>query len=395
MFAAQSSTVDRIAARIVRQRILILVAVALFWGVGLMPGQWQHAHAQSVSVSEVIVSEVTVSEATAVDQGFGIQYPVAGGPRHIAIEGPGRIWFTGSEGDGIGLITVLSDPGEPLIRYQLEYYGLAVGSEPYDIAYRDGVVWFTMRGANALGRMNVATREITSTPLPTPDSRPSGLHIAPDGNIWIAGRGRILSYTPTTVAFFTEYAFPEVTLAAAQGEAIRYQNSRNIWFTLPDANMLGNYNTVTGLFDFTSTNSVLDEESRPTGLTIDQFGSIWVTAAGTGRVGRYTPTTTTLWVWYDTPTANSEPAALLIFEEGGLRQLWVTESATGSAGRIQLDGGSLRTSVRLPLGEAPSRPWGIQRAADGTIWIADLGRDVLIELRPPYFLLLYFPFLGR
>lgn len=368
-------------------RLPVLV-IALAWAIGLAPGMWRTALAQ-----EVTIAEATVTEATANRQGFGIEYAVPGGPRYIAPQGPGQIWFTASEGDGIGLVTVLSDPGEAQIRYRLVFYGLAFGSEPYDIAVRNGIVWFTLRGANALGRMDAATRELTLFELPAPNSRPTGLDIAPSGELWIvAGNGSLLRFDPDEESF-AEYPFPDRMLSLPRGETIRYQNERNIWFTLPDANSVGNYNSVTDNFL-----SIPTGQPAPTGMALDAAGRIWVTALGSGLVGRYTPTTNSLWVWYDTPPAHLgavQPADLIVFDENGQRQIWFSQSGDGSVGRLQLIEGTLLTRLRVPIGTAPSRPWGIQRAQNGSIWVADPGLNLLVELRPPYVYFSYMSLLFR
>lgn len=351
-----------------------MLALAVLWGVGLVPGTWQVAQAEAA----------IVSEATAVKDGFGLQYAVPGGPRHIAPQAAGQIWFTAATGDGVGLVTVISPPGDPVVRYRLEFYGLTQGSEPYDIAYRDGVVWFTLRLGNALGRLDTATRAITLYDLPSPDSRPTGLDIAPNGDIWIAvANGRLVRFAPDT-ATFVEYIFPDIMRSAPRALAIRYQNERNIWFTMPDANALGNYNSVTDRFLVVPTG-----EPQPAGLELDPTGRLWVTALGSGRVGRYTPTTNSIWVWYNTSSESSRPVAMTTFDMGGLRQLWVSESALGSAARLQLDGGTLVTRIKVPLGNATSRPWDITRAPGGSLWIADSGRNLLVEMGAPYVYLNY------
>lgn len=388
----------------------VLAAALLLWGASLWTDADRPLYAQNetrieVEVAEfapaeiivsaaqahaVVPSEITISEIAAVKDGFGIQYAVAGGPRHVAAQGSGRIWFTASREDGIGLLTTLADPGGGNVRYRLEYYGFDWNTEPYDIVFRNNVVWFTMLRGNALGRMDATTRQVTLYELPTPDSRPAGLDVAPNGEIWIvAGNGRLVRFTPSTETF-TEIVYSNEMAGAQRGITLRYQNERDIWFTLPDAGAVGNYNSVTERFLRIPTGDPL-----PTGLAIDPSGSIWVTSIGSGRVGRYTPTTVSVWIWYGTPSPSSRPASLVLFDQGGERQLWVTESATGKAGQLRLDGGTLRGRIGVPVGPPPSRPWGITRTPGGTIWVADMGRDRLIELRAPYIYLTHWTLLAR
>jgi hypothetical protein len=149
---------------------------------------------------------------------------------------------------------------------------------------------------------------------------------------------------------------------------------------MPDANQVVVFNPVTGRFFDIATG-----EPGPLSIHVDS-GTPWVTANGSSRIGRYTVTTVSTWVWYDTPTPNSGPAGLLIFNDSdGVQQIWTTENLTGGAGRIQIiNNFQVANQERLSLGSPPGNPWGIIRTEDEHIWIADTSRNVLYEVEPPY-----------
>lgn len=321
------------------------------------------------------------NEATAVQAPFGVEYAVPNGPRNLVEEAPGRIWYTATEAGGIGFLEVISDPDEPVIRYRTDFYGLGEVSEPYDLVYHNGVVWFTLRGIRSLGRIDTATREIKTYPLLTVGAAPTGIDVAPDGMLWIAqNNGRISRFDPTS-EIFTEYIMPDPLAAQPRVEDIVYQNARNVWFTMPDSNLVVAYDTVRDRFFGIATGHL-----QPMGLTFDSEGSLWVTTYGDSRIGRYTPTTVSLWVWYDTVTPDSGPVGVLAFKNSqNVLDVWVTENKTGTIARMQIVN-TFEVVTRERLGpNAPSgNTWGIIRSSDGNIWVADTGRNLLYEIKPPY-----------
>ena len=182
-----------------------------------------------------LAATTEVMEGTAVASGYKRVYPVPHGARNVAAEAAGKIWFTATDAGGVGVVTVTSDPNESAIRYQVEFYGLGEDSQPYDLVVADGAVWFTLHGLRALGRLDIATREVQVYTLPTFGSAPTGIDVGSDGKIWIAAtNGRLVTFDPLTEAF-AEYEFPSELMAKPRVEKIVYRNSRAIWFTLPDA----------------------------------------------------------------------------------------------------------------------------------------------------------------
>ena len=48
----------------------------------------------------------------------------------------------------------------------------------------DGNIWFTERGANAIGMINPTTHAISLFTVPTASAGPTGITAGPDGNLW-------------------------------------------------------------------------------------------------------------------------------------------------------------------------------------------------------------------
>lgn len=319
------------------------------------------------------------AEATAIQRGLYTEYAVPNGPLNLAVEAPGIIWFTAPDADAIGAVVRISAAGDPAIRYRVDYVGFADNSEPYDLDYADGAVWFTLRGTGQIGRIDTATRAVQLYTIPTPDSRPTGIDIAPDGQVWYAGNaGQIGKFDPAS-STFTEYVFPDDFYLAPRVEQLRFQNSRSIWFSQPDNNSVGNFNSVTGEFYVVPTS-----QKSPIGLSLDNLGRLWITAAGSSSIGRYAPGTLTIWAWYNAPTPGSNPAGITTFDTPNGREVWFAQNGVGSLGRLQISGFSVTRSEAIPLAKDEiSRPWGVGVDSDSKIWVADTARNVLIETKVP------------
>jgi virginiamycin B lyase len=330
------------------------------------------------------------AEVTAIREGLHTRYSVPNGPRNLAVEAPGRVWFTAPDADIIGVIVVTSPPDNEIIRYRVDVFGLPPNSEPYDLVYAANTVWFTLRGASQIGRIDTISRSVELFTPPTPDSRPTGIDLGTDGTIWFAqATNRLGRFDPAT-ASFTDHPFPAGLYEQTRVEKLAVEDERAIWFTLPDDVVVGDYDPVAEEFFAVPTG-----RGSPIGVTIDNQGRPWITAsdANGSYVGRYAPGTLGQWGWFNTPTANSGPAGIVTFVDGATREVWFAESQSATAGRIQtFSGFSVRKRESIPLARtAPttSRPWGITVDSNRHIWVADLGRNLVYELTPPYIYRIY------
>lgn len=320
------------------------------------------------------------NEATAIHSSFGLEYAVPNGPLNLAAEAPGRIWYTSPEAGGIGFLEVMTDTTSSIVRYRTEFYGFGENSLPYDLVYDRGFVWFTLRGLRALGKIDVATREIEVFTLLTVGAAPTGIDADNIGRLWIAQtNGRISRFDPATETF-TEFILPDTLTQAPRIEEIVYQDERNIWFTMPDAQRVVSYSNVREKFFPYAT------ELTPMGLSIDPSGGVWMTAAGSSSVGRFSISTNSIIVWFDAPTPDSGPTGIMTYtDELGVLQLWLTESKSGGLGRLQIVRNfDVVNREKLAPNSPPGSTTGIIRSSDGHIWVADTGRNLLYELTEPF-----------
>ncbi len=134
---------------------------------------------------------------------FVTTYPVTGAPLNIVVETPEQVWFTLPQENAIGTV-VVHDAGE----YTFTHYEVPTASaEPYNLVYRDGVIWFTERAGNKIGRFDIALLEFREFAIPTAASGPTGIDIAPDGRIWFleSAASKLAVFDPTTEEFIEHF----------------------------------------------------------------------------------------------------------------------------------------------------------------------------------------------
>jgi hypothetical protein len=72
--------------------------------------------------------------------------------------------------------------------------------------------------------------------------------------------------------------------------------------------------------------------------------------------------------------------------------VWATENKAGTIARMQVvNSFEVVNLERLGPNQPPGNTWGIIRASDGNIWVADAGRNLLYEIVNPYINRVYVP----
>ncbi len=350
-------------------------------------------------------------ENNAVATGLKVEYFVPGSPANVAPQAPGKTWFTAPAADALGLITLRSNPDAPILAYTIDYLRLAAGSKPYDVAVANDTLWFTERGANRIGRIDNITGTLTITgptqeyPIPTANSKPSGIAVAPDGIVWfVEENAKKLGRFDPAGETFDEYSFadllpdiqPEISAAVAADVAV--QSSVKIWLTMPGYHTVLQFDVDRGRFGravtytpATATEPATGGGRLPASIAVDQSGNVWITAFGSGAIGRLTTGTLTNWTWFSTITPDSGPKGIFVQEDGPNVQVWFTQQLADTLARYTFRANG-ELLARLELGQpVGSRPAGIAIGPDDHIWFAENGSGIVSELRPPYFYSLHLP----
>lgn len=331
------------------------------------------------------------AETSSLADGLFRTYAVLGNPKHVAVEAPGRIWFTAPSIDAVGVLTVV-EINDRIVEYRTRYFFTVAGSKPYDLVVHNGVVWFTLSGTSELGRLLIATEELTHYPLAL-NSVPHGLALREnDATLWYAAQGgNALGRFDTATSLLTEFPYPKPNAGL---EDIAFGAGNEVWVTATQGNEVRQFDAVAETFQLAVPTGV---GGAPISIAVDVFNFPWVTFAETGDISRYAPGTLALWRRFAAPLSAGQPAGIHIQGDSFSQRIWYTLSAAGAVGYFHTrnSGQLLTPHINFRLPGLNSAPWGITVDADGAAWIADSGANQLVEWLPPYFEPLYLPVIAR
>lgn len=140
----------------------------------------------------------------------------------------------------------------------------------------------------------------------------------------------------------------------------------SIWWTGMYASLVGRLDPATGKME----EFKLPVTSRPHSIVPDQEGNIWYTGNSNGTIGKLDPSTG-LVTQYTTKATDPHTAT---FHPNG--KLYFTAQNAGMLGMLDPVTGELKEVQTEP------RPYGIQVAANGTVWVAYNGTNKLGAVDP-------------
>jgi streptogramin lyase len=336
-----------------------------------------------------------------------LAYDVPGSPQEVAVESPGRVWFSLPEEDAIGLLTT-DGTGQASV----EVRPLPPGSEPWDIAYVDGQIWWIGKDGAQIGRMDAVSGVLETfstgghslhvalvqggssaavppgeqSTLPVPGAHLSVL-AGDTPEVWytVPGAGWIgrLTVPATGSPEVNLYRLPTGDVRSAPAD-IRVQSAARVWVTVPNRSLLYQYVVITG--QWIPVHAGVG--SAPWSLDV-MSGSPWFTDVAGDRIGTWNPGTLSMVYWRAHLEEGSRPSGLVLSQG----YAWYTEEGGHRVGRV----GTARTGVvqRLGLpGETPN-PSGIAVDAGGAVWIAAPGTGQVLLWQPPYFYRVLVPSIRR
>jgi virginiamycin B lyase len=344
-----------------------------------------------VSVFMILVSRSVSADA---NPQILVEYDVPGKPQHIAVESPGHIWFTMPEDNMIGYLVVTST-----VDYKVITYSTTI-TEPYDIDLQDGLVWFTGRAGNQIGRLDPesdASDQILEFQIPTPDSEPTGIDALASDTVWFVEKtgnkiGKLI-VTDTLNYVFEEYPLDysfdggPVFPSDAQPEDLYVQSNGTIWFTAPGAEALGNFRPSYWPWSPNALTRIsVGEGGQPWRIEVDQEGYPWFTERSGNRLGKFFPQTLANFEWYALKGYNGNPRDLILNSES----VWFTQPEINCVGRLDRD-----TKVVQTFFLANAHPLGIGIDSEKHVWVAENALFKVAEWRPPYFHFVYLPVVIR
>jgi virginiamycin B lyase len=265
-------------------------------------------------------------------------------PIAIAAGPDGTVWFSLDGADAVGRVRDgrlerLAKPGKTL-----EPLGLAVAP--------DGSAWYTDIAAHAVSRMT-PSGEVTSFPLGTPIVRLGRLAVAPDGAAWFAepisrSISRLKDGELTRHLFQSPLGGPYGVAAAADG---------TVWATLQAANQLLRIAPDGTISAF----NVPRPGAVPTDIAVAPDGAVWFVEFRGNSIGRFKDGE---FVSFTIAQENAGLTGIAVAEDGAV---WFGMLRAGSLGRLR--------DERLETFELPrdgARPYSIAVDRAGNVWYADI-----------------------
>ncbi|GAC1629180.1 MAG: hydrolase [Ktedonobacteraceae bacterium] len=202
-------------------------------------------------------------------------------PNDIVLDTHGNLWFTEMNADSLGMLNTHTGA---IKQYPLSSTKSVQTLSPYGITIdAHGMVWFTESTPNHVGRLDPSTGAIhlfivAGSPVPL-------MEIASDthGIIWVTSfnANQLLRLDPTT-GVFTLYIAPSATQGSGGLYGIAITPSGEVWVTVPAENTLARFDQNTNRFVYYA---IPSPSSFPFGLTIDIHHNVWVTEAGSDKIG--------------------------------------------------------------------------------------------------------------
>ena len=253
-------------------------------------------------------------------------YPANREPLDVAAAG-GLIWFTERLGDRIGRINPLAGNDAAIQASVTEFIVPGVGSRPTGIAAgADGNLWFTQAGSGEIGRVTPAGL-ITEVAVPGLGSEPTGIAAGPDGALWFTQVGSSQVGRITTAGVVTnEFAVPALNSQPTQLGAITEGPDGALWFVDSANDRVWRITTAGELTGFPA-----PVGSGPGGIASGPDGALWLTEGRQGKIARMATDGTVS--QYTLPSAGGS-ADITVGPDGAL---WFTEKFDGRVGRITTD----------------------------------------------------------
>ncbi len=272
-------------------------------------------------------------------------------PVSVAVAPDGIVWFTIEGSDAIGRLRDGKFEKVRKDRESIEPLGLAVAA--------DGTAWYTDAQKRAIAKVS-SDGTITSYDLATPTSRLGRLAIAADGAVWFA-EPTAVSITRLRDGTFTRHTVGPLTGAGdanASPFGVAVDATGAVWATLQRSNKLVRI----GHDGAIAEHEIPTRQSGPGDVAIDPTGGVWFLEVTANKVGRFAAGR---FEEFPVPTPNAGLAALAVGPDGSA---WFTALRAHALGRVRR---GMIEEFALPRRDA--RPFGIAVDRAGDVWYTDLG----------------------
>jgi virginiamycin B lyase len=206
--------------------------------------------------------------------------------------------------------------------------------------------------------------------VPTPDSRPGGIVVGPDGYLWfIESIGNNLGRISAN-AQVTEFPIPTTNANLPNQAFVGIGPDGMVWFTESAANKIGRITPAGEITEFDIPSAAMREDpalgavrtSFPIAITGGPDGAVWFNERDTNRIARMT--LDGRFTEFPIPDGVGGLTGLISGPDGAL---WFVANTPGHIGRITTDGDITAFAIPTPNAAAIRLKVG----PDGAIWFAE------------------------
>ncbi len=273
--------------------------------------------------------------------------------------------LTACGGGGYGIVTAGTPSPSPTLppRVTGQFPIPTASSRPAGIALGvDSNLWFTESATSKIGQLNTAA-QISEVVTPSKNAGPNQIASGPGPNLnmWftetnIGKVGQITTAGPP----YNEYTLPD---AAAKPVGIALGGDGNMWITDPGSNSVWRIRQTKHRPFVKFTQFHLTGNAQPMGITNGPDGALWFTEPGTNRIGRL-PVGGAPLNEYPLPTGHAGPTGITT---GTDNSLWFTEQKAKQLGRMATTGAVI---AEYPLNGAMT-PNALLQGVDGNFYFTD------------------------
>ncbi len=267
-------------------------------------------------------------------------------PTALAIAVDGMPWFTMDSANALGRIR--EGRVERIViakRNSVEPIGLDVDAQ--------GAVWFTDALGQSIGSLSPEGK-FSYHPLDTPIARLGRLAVAPDGAVWFA-ESTAYSITRLKAGKLTRH---EIKNVRGGPYGVAHDGQGNAWATLQAANQLMRIAPDGKITEF----EVPTRAASPTDLTVDAKGDVWFLEFKGNKVGVLSDGKI-----IEYPVPGKDWAGLSGIDVAPDGSIWFGLLRHHAIGRIR--NGEIKI-FNLPRPQA--RPYSVAADPSGNIWYADI-----------------------
>ena len=263
---------------------------------------------------------------------------------------------------------------------------------PHDVLKdKNGIVWFSEFGDQALGALDPRTGKVTEYPIPTlkPGAPTGSLDLEPDGkgDYWLAMmfQGGLAEFDTATKTFKT-YAIPKpLDSEAAQQSMVMPRGlgaDGKVWTNMVNRQSIMRFDLATGAFELIDPFSAspplpgqTGPEHSPYGMVADAKNDLYFMDFGDTNIVRIDAKTLAPTI-YPTPTPASRPRRGRIDAQG---RIWFAEFAADRLAMFDTRSTQFK-EWRLPT--PWTAPYDASLDKDGKVWSAGMASDRVQRLDP-------------